>query len=502
MNITRRSFLHYALGSTLALGLDFSVASRLREALAAGGEGLPTVIWLNGANCTGCTISLANLAGSTQPKNVAELLLYTIDLAYHPNLMGAAGSLAVDCLTQAAAGDFILAVDGGIPTAFDGHTCLLWTETDQSGAPHEVTALEAVQRLAPQALAVLAIGTCASFGGIPAAQPNPTGITTVRELTGLPTIHIPGCPPHPDWIVWTIATLLGGGSVRVDGSRRPTALFQGEGRNVHEKCPREERKEAKDYGQEGLCLKELGCKGPRTQGDCPTRLWNNQANWCVGANAQCIGCTEPGFPDSFSPFYKPGSGQSSNPVPQTLAVTHAVWEAGDKLLDLRGTATGRARVYLFAANTGVQLGGTQANGEGRWTFRKAGLAEAPCTVEARANGQRALSSVEGAPADCGQQGPPDPNPDPGLPATNLQIVEARWQREESRLIVRGQALRGTEVSIYRAADGAKLGGARANSRNEWSLVLEHPSRVPCRVGAKTYDGQQEAAVRYAPGNCV
>jgi hydrogenase small subunit len=253
---------------------------------------------LNGANCTGCTVSLANRFSSQAPTDIADLLVNTIDLVFHPNLMGASGDLAVENLIQATTGDFILAVDGGIPTAFGGATCMVWTENG-----HEVTALEAVRALAPKAKAVLSIGTCASFGGIPAGNPNPTGIRSVREASGRSTINIPGCPTHPDWIVWTIAQLLTGATVSLDSFGRPATLFGPETVNVHKRCSRKGAGEADIFGEEGRCLKELGCKGPKTQADCPVRKWNNGTNWCVGANAICLGCTESGFPDKFSPFY-------------------------------------------------------------------------------------------------------------------------------------------------------------------------------------------------------
>lgn len=296
--VSRRDFLKYCIGSAAALGLDLSVVGRLQKALAADGAGLPTVLWINGANCTGCTVSLANRIASDAPRDVADLLVNTVSLAFHPNLMGAAGDLAVSTLKQAQEGPYILAVDGGIPTAFDGHTCIVWSEGGQ-----EVTALEAVRTLAPGALAVLSIGTCASFGGIPGGSPNPTGIQGVSEASGLPAVHIPGCPAHPDWIVWTVAQLLAGSAPELDEDRRPVALF-GEHLKIHDHCPRKKADKAKTFGEEGLCLKELGCQGPRTRADCYDRLWNGGVNWCIGANSVCLGCTEKDFPGKFSPFYK------------------------------------------------------------------------------------------------------------------------------------------------------------------------------------------------------
>ncbi|MCX5880601.1 MAG: hydrogenase small subunit, partial [Deltaproteobacteria bacterium] len=296
MRIGRREFLKYCIGSAAALGLPLSALGKLEKAFAAGT--LPTVVWLNGANCTGCTVSLANLFSSQHPTDIADLLVNTIDLTFHPNLMGAAGDLAVETLNQATTGDFILAVDGGIPTAFGGSTCMVWTENGK-----EVTALEAVRTLAPKAKAVLCIGTCASFCGVPAGNPNPTGIMSVRDASGRSTINIPGCPTHPDWIVWTVAQLLSGATVSLDSYGRPATLFGSENVNVHEQCPRQDSEKASTFGVDGLCLRQLGCKGPRTQADCPVRKWNSGTNWCIGANAMCQGCTESGFPDMFSPFY-------------------------------------------------------------------------------------------------------------------------------------------------------------------------------------------------------
>jgi hydrogenase small subunit len=210
--------------------------------------------------------------------------------------MGAAGSLAVkNALKAENSGTFILAVEGGIPTAFGGRCCYVWNENGR-----DVTAMEVVNRLAPKAHAILSIGTCASFGGMAGASPNPTDVRSVSSLTRRSTINIPGCPSHPDWIVGTIAKLLAGTTVSLDSSRRPRDYFSS---SVHSACPRNGQAWATTFGQQGLCLRDRGCKGPNTRSDCPTRKWNGGTNWCVGANALCIGCTESGFPDRFSPFF-------------------------------------------------------------------------------------------------------------------------------------------------------------------------------------------------------
>jgi len=296
MRFNRREFIRLCVSSGAALGLSGTVIGRLEKALAAGGEGLPTVIWLNGANCTGCTVSLANRISEDAPVDVADLFLNTVNLAFHPNLMGAAGDLAVEQIRNASLGAYVLVADGGIPTAFGGYACMVWTEDGR-----EVTALEAVRSLAPGASAILSVGTCSSFGGIPAASPNPTAVLSLSEAAGMPAIRIPGCPPHPDWVVWTLAQLLAGVDLRLDDFGRPAELY---GDAVHKKCPRKGTPPAERFGVDGGCLKELGCQGPKTRADCPVRLWNNKTSWCVQANAVCIGCTEKGFPGSFLPFYK------------------------------------------------------------------------------------------------------------------------------------------------------------------------------------------------------
>lgn len=175
---------------------------------------------------------------------------------------------------------------------------MLWSENGQ-----EVTALNAVTNLAPAAAAVICVGTCASFGGIPAGNPNPTGIRSVSEVSGVSTINIPGCPAHPDWVVGTVAQLLAGVVPELDTDGRPKLFFDSETHTIHRNCPRRHREEAESYGIEGLCLREVGCKGPQTQGDCYARQWNNGTNWCIGANAVCLGCTQKGFPDQFTPFF-------------------------------------------------------------------------------------------------------------------------------------------------------------------------------------------------------
>ncbi len=286
MVVTRRQFLYYCRSSAAAIGLGATQLSLLEKALANPGG--PSVIWLSGSSCTGCSVSFLNRISASAPATAADVLINLINLKYHPNLMAAAGeSAAAVALDTARAGGHILAVEGGVPTAFGGNTCWAW-----SVGGVDTTFLDAVKLLAATASKVICVGTCSSFGGIPAAAPNPAGVQTVQAVTLKNTVNLAGCPPHPDWVVAAIAGLLTGTLGSLDSYGRPVSLF---GRTVHNQCPRREHEEASTYGQDGRCLEELGCKGPGTYAPCPISLWNNRQNWCVDANSQCIGCTQPDF---------------------------------------------------------------------------------------------------------------------------------------------------------------------------------------------------------------
>jgi hydrogenase small subunit len=289
MAVSRRQFLDICKNSAIALGISSLCLSNVEELLAS--PNAPTILWLEGTSCSGCSVSFLNRISTTSPKTAGEVLIQTVNLRYHPELMAAAGNTAVAVIADIVAkGNYILVVEGGVPTAFGGATCFVWS---QNG--NDITMLTAVQGLAKGAAAILCIGTCASFGGVAASNPNPTGVKAVSVVTGKPTVNISGCPPHPDWIVWTIAQLLGKQPLPLDQYSRPTALY---GKTVHRQCPRRETEEADTYGQDNRCMEELGCLGPKTYAPCPVTLWNGGVNWCVDTNSQCIGCTQPNFPAS------------------------------------------------------------------------------------------------------------------------------------------------------------------------------------------------------------
>jgi hydrogenase small subunit len=274
-------------------------------------EELP-VIWLQGAGCTGCSVSVLNSV-SPSIKNVLidEVIPGRhINLRFHPTVMAGAGEAAIEVLQetqQQKKGGYVLVMEGAIPTAKGG---IHGVVGEENGRP--VTIVSRLESLGSNALAIVALGTCASFGGIPAAAPNPTQCLSVEEALkaakiATPVINVSGCPPHPDWFVGTLASILLFGLPKpedLDEHRRPKAFY---GALIHEHCPRrsyyDEGKFAKKLSDPG-CLYELGCKGPVTYADCPTRLWNHGVNWCVGSGGMCHGCVEPAFPDLVSPIYE------------------------------------------------------------------------------------------------------------------------------------------------------------------------------------------------------
>jgi len=263
------------------------------------------LVWLAASSCTGCSVSLLNSASPGIKNILVDQVIpgVHINLRFHQTIMAGAGEQVIKALEDTAAekkDGYVLAVDGAIPMGDKAAWCVMG---ERDGKP--VNMETRFEELARDALAILAVGTCSSFGGIPAADPNPSNaqpLSKVLEAKGIdkPLINIPGCPPHPDWFVGTVASVLLGGLPKakdLDENLRPLAFY---GKLIHENCPRrayfDEGKFAKKYGEEG-CLYELGCKGPITYADCPTRRWNNGTNWVIGAGAPCQGCTQPEFPN-------------------------------------------------------------------------------------------------------------------------------------------------------------------------------------------------------------
>ena len=301
MGLTRRQFLKICGGAGAAFSLSRALIPEIVAALEKAVAGNPPVLWIQGAMCTGCSTSLLN----TVHPNIAEVLLNIIRLKFHGTVMAASGDMAFEYLWESAAkhyGKYFLVVEGAVETVNQGKCCLTGEREGK-----EVPFTELTKYLAKGAAAVISVGQCAAFGGIPAAQPNPTSAMGVANFLKdneikTPVVNVPGCPAHPDWVVGTLAHALMFGIPELDSDGRPTLFY---GTLLHDNCPYrsyyEERKFAKSFGEVG-CRVELGCKGPETYSDCWKRGWNGNVNWCV-QNAICIGCTQPGFPDNFSPLY-------------------------------------------------------------------------------------------------------------------------------------------------------------------------------------------------------
>ena len=311
MEITRRDFLRYAGASASALGLSQLHLDKLERVLAQTAVAAP-IVWLSGSGCTGCSISLLNAVNPT----IDQVLTGTISLKFHPNVMAAAGDLAISAARSTQqAGGYILVVEGAIPTGNSSKYCYVWDEGGRS-----VTMAEAVRSLAAQARTIVAVGTCAAYGGIPRAY-SPAAAKGVGAFLGRSVINMPGCPAHPDWIIGALVQVLGGTLPALDANGRPTAFYTKT--PLHERCPRKETEEASRFGQDGRCMEELGCKGPSTHADCDLRWWNNKQNWCIGVNGLCIGCTEPDFP-AF-PLHKSGEDNDDDEIPVTSPLPYKVW---------------------------------------------------------------------------------------------------------------------------------------------------------------------------------
>lgn len=252
-------------------------------------------IWLEVTGCSGNTISLLN----SQNPNLYDVLTNLVNITYANMLMGAEGNYAFEKFMNTLDTEFILLVDGAVSTRQNGLYNIIANYNGKL-----ITALEAVKVAAQKAKYVLAVGTCACFGGVSAANPNPSESKSVQEVVDRPVIKLPGCPCHPDWVVGTIAHLLGYGMPELDQENRPVLFY---GVTIHDNCTRrgyfEEGIFAKNFGEPG-CMIKLGCRGPSTRTDCPRRQWNGYVNWPIGDNTNCIGCAKDNFPDGTQPFVR------------------------------------------------------------------------------------------------------------------------------------------------------------------------------------------------------
>lgn len=287
--LPRRQFLQFCVGITATLGLSRNAVGAVARALVEARR--PSVIWLHFQECTGCSESLLRAEHPTLEK----LILDIISLDYHETLMAAAGHQAEAARLSAMAankGKYILVVEGAIPTGLDGNFCKIGGKT----------AVELIKECAADAAAVIAIGSCASWGGMPSTSPNPTGASPVAAILGKPVLTIPGCPPNPyNFLTTVVHYLVLGKLPELDAKGRPMFAY---GRLIHENCERRAHFDAgrfaiefgDDGHRQGWCLYKLGCKGPETYANCPSIQFGDAGlgSWPVGCGHPCIGCTEQG----------------------------------------------------------------------------------------------------------------------------------------------------------------------------------------------------------------
>lgn len=285
--VDRRTFLRTVAQAAAAVGLSAATARRMAAAVAKGPR--PSVIWLHYQECTGCTESLLR----TSHPGLAELVLDLISLDYHETLMAAAGHQAEAALQDAMrrnAGKYICIVEGAIPLAKDGNYMRIAGRTG----------VEAVTEVAKSAALVIALGSCASWGGLPSADPNPTGAVGVQEVfKGSKVIKLPGCPANPYILLGVVLEFATMGKLpALDPEGRPLFAY---GRTIHEHCPRRPHFDAgrfavqfgDDGHRQGYCLYKLGCKGPATHASCSTNQFCEVVDaWPIGLGAPCFGCTE------------------------------------------------------------------------------------------------------------------------------------------------------------------------------------------------------------------
>jgi len=291
--VSRRDFLKYCAATAAVLGLsELEFTTKVAHAMEAASK-KPAVIWLEGQDCAGCTISFTQILNPP----AASIILDKISLRYHETAMAAAGHQAEKVYHDTVKeGGYLLIVEGSVPSA-DDRFCMV------GGRPFR----EIVEEAAKKAVGIIAVGACATYGGIPAATPS-KGIGLNKALPGKAVINLPTCPVHPDHLAGTVLYFLTTGKIpELDKIGRPVMYFR---ELIHDNCRRRGHFDAgrfltdwNDPAQKDWCMLQKGCKGPMTNSDCPVRRWNDGINFCIDCGAVCMGCAEPGFYAQMSPLY-------------------------------------------------------------------------------------------------------------------------------------------------------------------------------------------------------
>ena len=293
--LTRRDFLKWVSATTALLMLPPQFEPLVAQAAQVMNR-VP-IIWINIQDCAGNTEALLRSYSPT----VDELILDYLSVEYQEVIMVAAGDQAEENLKKAVKdfdGKYLLFVEGSIPVGMP--------EAFTIGR-HPKTGVEHVKELADHAAAVVAVGACASFGGAPAAYPNPTGAVGVMDIVkGKPVVNIPACPANPANITGVIIHYILTGEIpELDSLLRPKFAF---GYRIHDNCERRAHFDAGEFVEEwgdfgaknNFCLYKMGCKGPFTFNNCSIVRYNEGTNWPIGVGRGCIGCSEPNFWDVYA----------------------------------------------------------------------------------------------------------------------------------------------------------------------------------------------------------
>lgn len=251
------------------------------------------LIWLELTGCSGNIISL--LDGANPDFKI--LVTQMVNLIYENSLMVSEGEAAMEKLFSIIDDDYILAVEGAVSTKDNGLYNVIgrWRG-------HPITAYEAIKKFGEKATHVIAVGTCASDGGISGARPNPAQCVGIQNLLDRKVIKLPGCPCNPDWFMGTLAYIMLFGEPELDNRQRPVMFYS---TLIHDICPRRKYFDNGIFASklgEKTCMFKLGCRGPVTRVDCPVTKWNDGVNWPIGNDSPCIGCAMFGFPDKMEPF--------------------------------------------------------------------------------------------------------------------------------------------------------------------------------------------------------
>jgi hydrogenase small subunit len=283
----RRDFLKACTLAAASIGLPAGAAEAMADKVASGAK--PSLVWLHFQECTGCSESLLR----TSAPDIGELILSLVSLDYHETLMAASGHQAEATLAAAVQrnrGKYICIIEGAIPTKENGAYCVVGGRT----------AVDLATDVASKAGAVIAIGSCASWGGVASADPNPTGATGAPAvLAGKTVVTLPGCPANPYNLLGTALQYATFGTLpALDELGRPRFAYA---RVIHEDCPRRPHFDAGRFAlqfgdaghRQGHCLYKLGCKGPATHASCSLNHFvETPGAWPIGVGHPCFGCTE------------------------------------------------------------------------------------------------------------------------------------------------------------------------------------------------------------------